>query len=60
MDSEAGEITQLTNLHFHRLVDELGERGEVTLGHMSCLNNDEEDEQDITFLYKLSPGRFIF
>ncbi|KAL5256929.1 hypothetical protein ACHWQZ_G012010 [Mnemiopsis leidyi] len=46
----------LFSTHYHRLVDELGERGEVTLGHMSCLNNNEEDEQDITFLYKLSPG----
>jgi len=43
----------------YRLVDELGEKGEVTLGHMSCMNNSEEDEQDITFLYKLSPGIYI-
>jgi len=39
-------------------VDELEEAEYVALGHMSCMGNSEEDEQDITFLYKLSKGSY--
>ena len=49
----------LFSTHYHRLVDELKECPGVDLAHMSCLDVNEgtdNQEQDITFLYKLSDG----
>ena len=47
---------QSVSFLFVRLVDELGQKDDVGLGHMSCMNNNDTEEQDITFLYKLASG----
>lgn len=44
--------------HYHSLVEELSHDPHVTLGHMACMieNEDDEEEENITFLYKFIEG----
>lgn len=41
--------------HYHSLVEEYAEHTQVSLGHMGCLV-DPENDRKVTFLYKLEPG----
>lgn len=41
--------------HYHSLVEEYAENERVSLGHMGCLV-DPENERKVTFLYKLEEG----
>lgn len=49
----------LFSTHYHTLVDEFKNSEQVTLGHMACMvedDNDEGGEETVTFLYKFSGG----
>ncbi|CAI5712053.1 unnamed protein product [Hyaloperonospora brassicae] len=41
--------------HYHSLVEEYADNGKVSLGHMGCIVNPENDRK-VTFLYKLEDG----
>ncbi|XP_037908419.1 probable DNA mismatch repair protein Msh6 isoform X2 [Hermetia illucens] len=46
--------------HYHNLIHYFQDDKRVTLGHMSCMVENEDDEdptqESVTFLYKLAPG----
>ncbi|KAJ1520643.1 hypothetical protein ONE63_003750 [Megalurothrips usitatus] len=49
----------LFSTHYHTLVDEFKNSQQVTLGHMACMvedDNEEGGEETVTFLYKFSSG----
>ncbi|KAI9908695.1 hypothetical protein PsorP6_004096 [Peronosclerospora sorghi] len=41
--------------HYHSLVEEYADNGKVSLGHMGCIV-DPENDRKVTFLYKLEDG----
>ncbi|XP_066141842.1 probable DNA mismatch repair protein Msh6 [Euwallacea fornicatus] len=49
----------LFSTHYHSLVDQFVNNAQVQLGHMACMveNEDDESEESVTLLYKLSEGR---
>lgn len=44
----------LFSTHYHHLVEEFSDKDNVSMGHMQCMVND--DDQSITFLYKFGEG----
>ncbi|XP_034233656.1 DNA mismatch repair protein Msh6-like [Thrips palmi] len=50
----------LFSTHYHTLVDEFKNSDQVTLGHMACMVEDDNEEgggeETVTFLYKFSAG----
>ncbi|CAF0830983.1 unnamed protein product [Brachionus calyciflorus] len=44
----------LFSTHYHHLVEEFSDKDNVSMGHMQCMVND--DDQSITFLYKFGQG----
>ncbi|RNA39510.1 DNA mismatch repair Msh6 isoform X2 [Brachionus plicatilis] len=44
----------LFSTHYHHLVEEFTDKDNVSMGHMQCMVND--DDQSITFLYKFGEG----
>jgi DNA mismatch repair ATPase MutS len=44
----------LFSTHYHHLVEEFGDRDDVSMGHMESMV--DEADQSITFLYKLGAG----
>lgn len=50
----------LFSTHYHSLVDNFHEDQRISLGHMACMveneNNDDPTQETVTFLYKYSDG----
>lgn len=50
----------LFSTHYHSLVDNFHEDRRISLGHMACMveneNNDDPTQETVTFLYKYSDG----
>jgi DNA mismatch repair protein MSH6 len=59
---ERSQCLTLFATHYHSLLNEWKDAPNVSLGHMECFVDDNEDEaagkssSNITFLYKLGPG----
>lgn len=50
------KIRTVFSTHYHQLIDAYKSNNSITLGHMSCIVEDEKGDEDVTFLYKFALG----